>query len=614
MAQHSMIPRIFKFTRPYHHVMFMGLLLMVITTLLDNGVLLCFSVLLYLVVGSAALGRKPVINISGHDYFRDIDRMLHSGDTLRMVIGIALFTGLIILIKCALDARQSYLMNKFANLAGRDLRQRLFERVIRFSATQYDLESTGGMVSRITNDVVLLQNMLGPQLGSVIQAPLMTIEVLGMMLLISWKLTLTTLLIAPLLGGVIALTGKLTRFFNTNLLEMLEKLNGGLVEAISNVRTVQSFAREDYESERMRELNQQYYRGTLRTIMLMETTAPSTEFISMIGMILGVVIGAFFVFKGNLAPAAFIAFVLFAQRGGAQFKQLTRVNLVRMAAEGMGDRLFTLLDTESTIHDAPDAVPLPDVQGVVTFDHVHFRYGNGPEVLHDLDFTVHPGEVIALVGHSGAGKTTIINMLPRFYDPVAGRILIDDHDLRDITLQSLREHIGTVPQEPILFSGTIFENIRYGKLDADEAQIVAAAHAANAMEFIERLPEGLQTIVGERGMRLSGGQRQRVAIARAVLKNPRILILDEATSALDTQSERLVQDALDRLMVSRTSFVIAHRLSTVRHASRILVMDDGHIIEVGTHDELIEQNGTYRRLYDMQFKTAHELAESGMLA
>jgi subfamily B ATP-binding cassette protein MsbA len=610
----SVIPRIFQFTRPYHHVMLGGLLMMVFSTLLDNGVLLCFSVLLYMVVGAEALGRKPEIIFNGHDYFKDIDRMLHVNDPLRAVTVLALFTAVVILVKCAMDARQSYLMNKFANLVGRELRQKLFEKVIRFSAKQYDLESTGAMVSRITNDVVLLQNLLGPQLGAVVQAPMMTLQVLGMMLLISWKLTLTTLLIAPMLAGVLSLTGRMTRNFNTNLLEMLEKLNSGLVETISNVRTVQSFAREQFESDRMRELNQNYYRGTLRTIMLMETTAPSTEFVAMVGMILGVVIGAYFVYKGNLASAAFIAFVLFAQRGGAQIKQLTRVNMVRMAAEGMGDRLFSLLDTEPVINDAPHAQPLPSVQGYVTFEHVHFRYGEGPEVLHDLDFTVKPGEVIALVGHSGAGKTTIINLLPRFYDPTAGRILIDGCDLRDVTLQSLREQIGTVPQEPILFSGTIAENIRYGKLDATDEELVEAARAANAMEFVERLPEGMQTIVGERGMRLSGGQRQRVAIARAVLKNPRILILDEATSALDTQSERLVQDALDRLMVSRTSFVIAHRLSTVRHASRILVMDGGHIIEDGTHDALLEQNGTYRRLYDMQFKTAQELAADGMLA
>jgi subfamily B ATP-binding cassette protein MsbA len=277
------------------------------------------------------------------------------------------------------------------------------------------------------------------------------------------------------------------------------------------------------------------------------------------------------------------------------------VNQLKQQTYAAADRIFSTLDIVPEISSVPEAPPLPLAVGHIVYEHVGFRYRTGNPVLHDISFTVEPGEVIALVGPSGSGKTTLVNLLPRFYDSVSGRITIDGFDVRKVTLDSLREQVGIVPQETMLFSGTIYDNIQYGKLDATPEEINDVARSANALEFIERLPLGFNTVVGERGARLSGGQRQRVAIARALLKNPRILILDEATSALDTESEYLVQQALERLMLNRTTFVIAHRLSTVKGASRILVLDHGKIVESGAHQELLDLGGLYARLYDMQF-------------
>jgi subfamily B ATP-binding cassette protein MsbA len=334
----------------------------------------------------------------------------------------------------------------------------------------------------------------------------------------------------------------------------------------------------------------------------MEVLAPATEFLAMVGMILGLSIGGVQVLRGNMTPEAFILFFALAQRATTQFKRLAQLNRMLQQTSGAGERIFSLLDTVPIIRDAPHARPLPIVRGSVAFDRLSFRYGVGGEVLSGVSFAASPGEVIAIVGPSGAGKSTLVQLLLRFYDPTGGRILVDNRDLRDVTLNSLREQIGIVPQECVLFSGTIRENVRYGKLDASEEEIIAAASAANALEFIERLPEGLDTPVGERGSKLSGGQRQRVAIARVLLKNPRILILDEATSALDSESEHLVRLALDHLMSGRTTFVIAHRLSTVQHADRILVLDRGAVVEIGSHEELLGMRGLYSRLYEMQFR------------
>ena len=519
------------------------------------------------------------------------------------LIVLAIATGLVVLLKCVFAGRAGYLMNRFANLMVRDLRQRLFKHLVHQPPAYFEHQTTGGQVTRITGDVVVLQQCMGPQLAQVLQAPLTIAISLSMMVFVSWRLMLTVLCIAPLIGLVMSAAGRRIRKISVTMQERLGDLNGGLIERLANIRVIQSFVRQSYEIERVQKLDLRYYRETMKSVLLAETLSPGVEFIAWFGMVIGIILGGMEVLRGSMSGQNFLLFMFLAQRAGSQFKQLSRINQLRQQANGAGDRIFATLDAQPEITDAPEAIALPPVQGHVVFEHVGFRYRSGGDILRDINLQVAPGEVIALVGPSGSGKTTLVNLLPRFYDPTAGRILVDGHELRQLTLDSLREQVGIVPQETLLFSGTIYDNIKYGKLDATEEEILAAAKSANALEFIERLPDGMHTLVGERGSRLSGGQRQRVAIARALLKNPRILVLDEATSALDTESEHLVQQALDRLMQNRTTFVIAHRLSTVKGATRLLVLDRGQIAEAGTHDELLALGGLYARLYEMQFRT-----------
>jgi len=604
----SIFSRIAQISKPYRGTLYGGLLLVVVATFLDVAVIsFLFVALLFAVIGKQGLAEQGIaadrLKILDVDFTAVLERLLGHLTHFQLLWALAGLTALVVFIKAACTARQGYLMHRFANLVGREVRRRLFNHLLTLPPAHFARESTGAHISRITGDVVVLQTALGPQLAEVLHAPLTIATALVMMLIGSWQLTLIALCLAPVIAIIISVGGRLIRKMAIRIQERLADFNSALVERLGNVRIIQSFVREPFEQERMESLNRQYYRSTMRSVLLTETLTPGIEFVAYIGMILGIVAGGIAVLHGRMEAANFVFFLMVAQRAGSQFRGLSRINQVRQQASGAGARIFELLDEEPEIRDAPDARPLPPLEGRIAFENVSFDYGDGEEVLRDIELKVEPGEIIALVGPSGSGKTTMVNLLPRFYDVTAGRILIDGRDLRAVTLASLRGQIGIVPQETILFSGGIEENIRYGKLDATEEEIRAAARAANALEFIERLPDGFDTLVGERGARLSGGQRQRVAIARALLKNPRILILDEATSALDTESEQLVQQALERLMEDRTTFVIAHRLSTIMHADRILVLNQGRIAETGTHAELLAMGGLYQRLYEMQFRT-----------
>ena len=496
---------------------------------------------------------------------------------------------------------QTYLMSYIGQRVIIDIREAVYRQLQRLSLSYFDKRQTGTIMSTVTNDVAALQSALVDSLVEMVTEAMILVGSLASMFFLHWKLTILTLLTMPLVLQAINIFGRKLRNAGRILQERTADITAVLQETIAGIRVVRSFAREEYEIDRFSQQNYKNFRAQMKTSQLMAALTPVIEVLAAIGVVFIIWYGGMEVIDGTITSGALIAFLIYVVNLANPVKRLSRVYGNIQRALAAADRVFEVIDTEPDIQEMPDAIELPVVQGYVTFEQVTFAYTPGQPALQNLTLTVKPGEMVAIVGPSGAGKTTIANLLPRFYETSEGRILIDGHDIRTVTLKSLREQIGIVPQETILFNGTIYENILYGRLNATEEDVMAAAKAANAHEFIVKLTGQYQEQIGERGAKLSGGQRQRIAIARAILKNPRILILDEATSALDTESEKLVQQALDKLMVGRTSFVIAHRLSTVQRADTIVVLDKGRIIEQGTHGELLAKGGLYHKLHQVQF-------------
>jgi len=417
----------------------------------------------------------------------------------------------------------------------------------------------------------------------------------------NWRLALLTFTVAPAVALIGVFYGRRIRGMSREAMDAQAEALGILQESLAEIRTVQAFTREEHESSRFTAGVRKQFDAAIRMTRWSSTIGPLMFFLLFSSSVIVLWYGGHLVIAGELTIGQLFAFILYMSIVAAPVGGLAGEWTRLQQAFGSADRVFDVLDRESDVRDAPDAIPAPRLEGRITFNGVRFRYGTGPVVLDGLTVDLAAGSVVALVGPSGAGKTTFVNLIGRFYDPVEGQVLADGADIRAYTVRSLREQIAVVPQEPILFGASVRENIAYGRLDASEADIVAAAEAANAGEFVARLPEGFDTLVGERGVKLSVGQRQRIAIARALLRDARILLLDEATSSLDNESEYLVQQALDRLMRGRTTIVIAHRLTTVERADRILVLDRGRVVEDGTHDDLIAQGGLYQRLYERKF-------------
>lgn len=501
---------------------------------------------------------------------------------------------------------QSYLVSYVGQRVIIDVRSVLFRKFQRMPLSYYDKQQTGTVMSYITNDVAVMQSAIVDNLIELVTEGSILIGSLAMMIYLDWKLSLLTLMTIPLVGFAMKIFGRKLKRSSTVIQERVAEITSLLQESISAIRVVKSFVRESYEIKRFEEQNWRNFQAAMKNVKLSSLLTPTVEFLAAIAVTFIVWFGGYEVVNGVITAGELVAFLTYAVNLANPVKRLSRVYAAIQKAMAAADRVFDIMDLDEKITDVPNAKPLPPIKGKVEFKDITFSYKEGQPALQHISLKAEPGQMIALVGPSGSGKSTIANLIPRFYDVDSGVITIDDHDIRQVTADSLREQIGLVPQETMLFSTSVMENIRYGRLDATDEEVIEAAKAANAEEFIKELPEGYDTKLGERGLNLSGGQRQRLAIARAILKNPRVLILDEATSALDTESEKIVQDALDNLMVGRTSFVIAHRLSTIFNADQIFVVENGHLREHGTHEELLAAGGLYSNLYNIQFRQNQE--------
>lgn len=497
---------------------------------------------------------------------------------------------------------QNYLMSYVGQSVIIDIRAAVFKKLQRLSVSFYDKNKTGTIMSYVTNDVNALQSAMVENTIEMITEGFILIGSVVAMIYLDWRLTLFTVCTFPVVLWFMEFFGKKIRETGGRIQECTADITSVLQESVASARVIKSFVREDYEVDRFDVENRANFRANMKNAQLMATLTPVVELVAAIGVTMIIWYGGNNVINGTITAGSLVAFLTYAVNISNPIKRLTRVIGNIQKALAAAQRVFMIIDMPEEIAESRDAKQLPEVSGKVEFQNVSFAYDDKGNVITDLSFSVKPGEVIAIVGPSGAGKSTIANLLPRFYDVNKGDIKIDGHSVREVTLDSLREQVGIVPQETMLFNGSVYNNILYGRLDATKEEIEAAAKAANAHDFIMQLTDGYETKLGDRGVNLSGGQRQRIAIARAILKNPRILILDEATSALDTESERVVQEALDRLMVGRTSFVIAHRLSTVKNADKILVLEKGNLVESGTHDELLALDGLYAHLYKIQYR------------
>ncbi len=528
---------------------------------------------------------------------------LLAGEPLAALQRVVVVIFLLFFLKNLTQYFGSVLMTYVGQRVIKDMRDDIFTALLHLPLSFYHRHRGGELISRATNDVQIANKTVNVSFTNLVRDPLLIVSLFVVCLYISWQLTLVALLVLPLSISVIVRIGKRLRRYSHRQQERLADLTSVLQETVYGIRVVKAFAMEAFEKRRFLRESERLFREVFKIARTSRLSSPLSEQLSAI-------VGIFILWYGGrqvlvdqtIAPADFIVFIICLFSMVHPIKELSQVNNAIQEGMAAADRLFEILDAPPEAVDDAGRPDLPPVRGRVEYRGVSFRYLPDVPVLQDVDLRAEPGEVIALVGSSGSGKSTLVDLLPRFYEPQSGAVLIDGRDVREVSLTSLRRSLGIVTQEVILFNDTVRANIAYGLEGVDPAAVVAAARAANAHEFIERLPEGYDTVIGDRGTRLSGGQRQRLSIARAILKNPPLLILDEATSALDTESEQLVQEAIDRLVQDRTTFVIAHRLSTVRRADRIYALREGRLVESGTHEELLRAGGVYADLYHLQFR------------
>jgi ATP-binding cassette, subfamily B, bacterial len=523
------------------------------------------------------------------------------------------FAALAVVLIAAVSAVSTYAEKYLTTSVGQrvmhDLRHTLYNHIQRLSLAFFERQKTGDLIVRMTSDIDAVQDFVSSALLGILVNVLTLLGMLGVMLYLDWRFTLISLAVAP---ALFILVYSFTRRIKNNA-RLVKKKEGEIAsvvqESLSAVRLIKAFAREEFESRRLDEKSLESVETALLARSVKAKLTPLVEVTVALGTCLVLWYGARLVLAGQISPGALIVFILYLGKMYKPMRDLSKMtDTISKASVGF-ERIREVLQTESNVRDLPGARRAPRFRGRIQFEHVHFAYNKDQPVLHDVSLTVEPGEFIALVGPTGSGKSTLISLIPRFYDPTQGRVGIDGVDIRSFTLRSLRDQISFVLQETYLFRATVWENIAYGKPGASRAEIIRAARLANAHEFIARLPEGYDTIIGERGETLSGGQRQRITIARAVIRDTPILLLDEPSSGLDAESEELVFEALGRLMEGKTSVVIAHRLATVMRAQRIYAVEDGSIVESGTHEELLARGGLYSRLYEIQFKGQEQLED-----
>jgi subfamily B ATP-binding cassette protein MsbA len=588
--------KLFNFARPYWRSLVLAGFFMGIVTLLD---IFRLSAIVPLV--DRVFTDKPVVFTSGKfpAFVEYLLNQLNSFKPLEVLYLLLIIMPVALIIRAVFEYFQSYIMSDVGQKVIRDVRDRVYDRLQTLSLEYFTQKRSGELVSRITNDVKLIENAVSYALTDLIYQSFNVVAFAVMTFIINWRLALISIVVLPMVAIPMYSVGKVLRKLSRRLQEKIADINSLLVETFTGVRIVKAFCAESKELERFKKQNYEYYKLTMKSIKRMLILGIVTE-------LTGVAMALFIIFysgrkviEGSLSFGMFALFLAALLSLIKPFKKLSQANSIMEQALAASTRIYEVLDTKPTVVEHSQAGILPGLKESVSFEGVYFSYAE-QEILRGINLTVKKGEVFAIVGPSGSGKTTLVDLIPRFYDPQKGRILIDGVDIRQFTLKSLRQQIGIVTQETILFNDSIRANIAYGNPGASQAEIESAARKAGAQDFIRNFPDGYDTVIGDRGMKLSGGERQRLAIARALLKNPPILILDEATSQLDVKSERVVQEALDKLIQGRTVFVIAHRLSTVRNATVIAFLEQGQIVEQGSHEDLLKKDGLYRCLYQIQ--------------